>query len=134
MQTKPHMMGRRTVKKLIKPIQHLRPLEEPVILPNTPSPQPPPAKKPNLGNHTPPINLDLSDSHNIETKEEPLDVPDDPLLESRYEDHTENKPMMNARLHEPSSSGNWNSDGKADQCSPGNYFFYGRCLLYWTIF
>lgn len=119
------MMGRRTVKKLIKPIQHLRPLEEPIVLHSSPSSlQPPPAKKPNLGNASPvTVNTDLPEQqHSVETKEEPVDISDDNAMENRYEEQTDVKPVINTRLQEPSSSqvtGNWTSDVKADQCSPG---------------
>lgn len=120
------MMGRRTVKKLIKPIQHLRPLEEPLILHTSPSPQPPLPKKPNLGNTSPITNTELPEQHNIETKEEPLEVSDDPIVDARYEEPAESKPLLNTRLSEPSSSqltGNW-PDFKTsmDTCSPGKQF------------
>lgn len=128
------MMGRRTVKKLIKPIQHLRPLEEPLVVHNSPPPppslQPPPAKKPNLGNSPPPATelpteqQPLQQHNNIETKEEPLDVPESAVIEGRYElEPTDLKPMINTRLQEASSSqvvANWvGADVKMDQCSPG---------------
>lgn len=122
-EAKPHVMGRRPVKKLIKPIQHLRPLEEPLILHTSSSPQPPP-KRPNLGNTSPVHNTELPEQHNVDTKEEPLEVSDDQLTDARYEDHTESKAVLNTRLPEPSSSQlsiNWPGDYKSsmDTCSPG---------------
>lgn len=133
------MMGRRTVKKLIKPIQHLRPLEEPLVLHSSPPPslQPPPAKKPNLGNSSPAAaNTELPEQHqhNIETKEEPLDLAEDAVMESRYDEPADLKPMINTRLQEASSSqvaGNWTGDIKTDQCSPGNWLLgvFGVAVL-----
>lgn len=116
-------MGRRTVKKLIKPIQHLRPLEEPITLHTSPSPQPPP-KRPNLGDTSPISNSELPEQQTIDTKEEPIETSDEAVVDTRYEEPVDTKAAMCTRLTEPSSSqiaGNWTGDTKnsTDTCIPG---------------
>lgn len=111
------------MKKLIKPIQHLRPLEEP-ITPHTSPLSQPPLKKPNLGTASPAPMPESLETHNVDTKEEPLEVSDELVAEE-----SDSKSRVNTRLLEPSSShppGNWLEDfkGSADTCSPGNQYEY----------
>lgn len=103
----------------------MRPLEEPRVLHTAPISQPPPAKKPNLGNATPPVttaDLPTEQQHPVEAKEEPIDASEDGDVDTGFEEQNDVKPMINTRLQEASSSqlsANWLNDLKPDQCSPG---------------
>lgn len=115
------MVGRRTVKKLIKPIQHLKRLDEPRVL-HAPSPsvspQLPP-KRPNLGSPSPVTNSDLPEKV-MDAKEEPFEAAEEATVEAKCEDLS----GRDERLMEPSSSlqpvVNWTDyKGSVDACSPG---------------
>lgn len=89
-ESKPQMMRRRPVKKLIKPIQHLRPIESLKTAsspPATSSPQPPPQKKLHIESVSP-RNSDTTEPL-IHPKEEPVEAtaeePKDQMYDNRMD-------------------------------------------------
>ncbi|KRT83076.1 BTB domain-containing protein [Oryctes borbonicus] len=97
-------LKRRPIKKIIKPIQHLKPIEPPRNIKSPPSarsiPQPP-AKQPRYEDPSTPASDYLSPV-TVNTKQEPVDSADE-FREQTYDDHNmDMSSMLDTTLGEPS--------------------------------
>ncbi|XP_018573677.1 zinc finger and BTB domain-containing protein 17-like isoform X1 [Anoplophora glabripennis] len=134
----------RPVKKIIRPIQHLRPIESPKLV-KSPQPQPvpqtPPAKKPHVESEMPPTppaapqNKPEFQEPFVKPKQEPLDPGDDENTSHSgpEEPHMDISHMLDTTLGEPSPSQpfpNWPTPDfpkslPQDTSSPGTL----QCIL-----
>lgn len=121
-------MKRRLVKKIIKPIQHLKPIEPP----QKPSPMSrsishqTPAAKQHRYEDSPAHASEYLPVAAVNTKQEPIDHMDE-CLESSYEGHTmDMSSMLDTTLGEPSDSKTSTPLHKLpmDASSPGIFIYF----------
>lgn len=128
-ESKPQMMRRRPVKKLIKPIQHLRPIESLKTATSPPtisSPHPPPPKKMHIENLSP-RNSETTETL-IQPKEEPVEITPEEPKNQFYEEQMDMSSVLRNTAGEPSLSQHhlpisWKPDLKIStdtSNSPGN--------------
>lgn len=125
-------LKRRLTKKIIKPIQHLKPIEAPRNIKSPPIvrslPQPP--TKQARYEDTPMPTSDYLPTGTLSTKQEPIDSADE-FREQTYEDHSmDMSSMLDTTLGEPSDSKTSTPLHKlpTDTSSPGRLMFIFICV------